>query len=252
MKPGRGAVQSPGGRGGRTSGKGLKESTFLLGKAPEVEGQPAGQKTGSRREGKKGGPRAAARLSPDKRRAGGERPWFPLGGGRGAHPEVLAPAPAPLRALGPSSAVLTTSGGRPEEDNEPRFPAETARPGQAPPSGAARPSGPAGAMGAGGLWVRTAHTALSGGLALGLFLHRTGEAEPPLPSPHTRPRRGREREGGRGGCCPPRGRGRPRAGPAPEEKRRRPRLGPRRPRCAPGERRGVRRPGSGSGPCGGP
>lgn len=174
------------------------------------------------------------------------------GGGGGAHPEVLAPAPAPLRALGPSSAVLTTSGGRPEEDNEPRFPAETARPGQAPPSGAARPSGPAGAMGAGGLWVRTAHTALSGGLALGLFLHRTGEAEPPLPSPHTRPRRGREREGGRGGCCPPRGRGRPRAGPAPEEKRRRPRLGPRRPRCAPGERRGVRRPGSGSGPCGVP
>lgn len=83
MKPGRGAVQSPGGRGGRTSGKGLKESTFLLGKAPEVEGQPAGQKTGSRREGKKGGPRAAARLSPDKRRAGGERPWFPLGGGGG-------------------------------------------------------------------------------------------------------------------------------------------------------------------------
>uniref|UniRef100_A0A8C9EWF5 Palmitoyltransferase n=1 Tax=Pavo cristatus TaxID=9049 RepID=A0A8C9EWF5_PAVCR len=35
-----------------------------------------------------------------------------------------------------------------------------------------------GAMGAGGLWVRTAHTALSGVLTLGLFLHRTGEAEP--------------------------------------------------------------------------
>lgn len=33
-------------------------------------------------------------------------------------------------------------------------------------------------MGADGLWVRTAHTALSGGLTLGLFLHRTGEAEP--------------------------------------------------------------------------
>ncbi|XP_059684820.1 palmitoyltransferase ZDHHC12 [Gavia stellata] len=28
-------------------------------------------------------------------------------------------------------------------------------------------------MGAGGLWVRAAHTALSGGLTLGLFLHRT-------------------------------------------------------------------------------
>ncbi|XP_048821955.1 palmitoyltransferase ZDHHC12 isoform X3 [Lagopus muta] len=28
-------------------------------------------------------------------------------------------------------------------------------------------------MGADGLWVRTAHTALSGGLTLGLFLHRT-------------------------------------------------------------------------------
>lgn len=62
-------------------------------------------------------------------------------------------------------------------------------------------------MGAGGLWVRTAHTTLSGGLALGLFLHRTGEAEPPLPSPHTRPRRGREREGGRGGVLPAPGEG---------------------------------------------
>uniref|UniRef100_A0A8B9CQX5 Palmitoyltransferase n=1 Tax=Anser brachyrhynchus TaxID=132585 RepID=A0A8B9CQX5_9AVES len=49
--------------------------------------------------------------------------------------------------------------------------------------------GPPGAMGAGGLGVRAAHTALSGGLALGLLLHPTGEAKPPRPAVRGRPLR---------------------------------------------------------------
>lgn len=94
---------------------------------------------------------------------------------------------------------MLTARTSPAPAGHPTRQAEPARPGQAPPSGAARgrdgaarPSGPAAAMGAGGLWVRAAHTALSGGLALGLFLHRTGEAGPPSPSVSP----------GCGGCLP--------------------------------------------------
>uniref|UniRef100_A0A8D0EZE1 Palmitoyltransferase n=1 Tax=Strix occidentalis caurina TaxID=311401 RepID=A0A8D0EZE1_STROC len=118
-------------------------------------------------EGKGGGPRAAAGLPPTN--AGRGRKETPVLTQGGAEPGVSAPrlsvGPQPLR--GGRRAAL-------------RKPAPSpAGPGAAPPPGAARPSGPAGAMGAGGLWARAAHTALSGGLALGLFLHRTGEAGPP-------------------------------------------------------------------------
>lgn len=92
---------------------------------------------------------------------------------------------------GPAAALTNRPSSAPDGPVPARWPR--------PPFRAAAALGPA------GRWVRAAHTALSGALALGLFLHRTGEPGPP----DAQPRRGaaqgpalRRRGSGSGGAGP--------------------------------------------------
>lgn len=150
-------------------GGGPQERPFSWEMAPEAAAQNAAGRCEGRQE-----PAGCGQAFPLQARAGRRETPVPTRGG--ADPAMSTPAPAPLRVPHrPGAARAPPPSGDPTCWARPRLWAPPALPG---------------AMGAGGLWVRAAHTTLSGALALGLFLHRTGEARPPRPSPPSDPARG--------------------------------------------------------------
>ncbi|KAL2298032.1 hypothetical protein Nmel_016993 [Mimus melanotis] len=96
----------------------------------------------------------------------------------------------------PSGAALAGLG-RPGPASG-RFPCPARRCPEAFRAGGAPEPVKLGAMGRGGHWVRAAHTALSAALALGLLLHRTGEAALGWAAGRGRPGPGRGRSAPRG------------------------------------------------------